>query len=116
MADLNTITLSGNLTKDPELRTVGKDSKSVARLRVASKIYGDRSLFIDVSVWDKLGEIVAEAYSKGSPIVLVGQLQSREYEKDGQNRVAYEITARDIKLPPKSKTDAAPDDDDDIIF
>lgn len=111
MADLNTITLSGNLTRDPELRTTAT-GKSVASLRVASKLFGDRSLFIDVAVWDKLAEIVVSAYSKGSPIVLVGQLQSREYEKDGQKRTAFEITARDIKLPPKAQTA----DDDDLPF
>lgn len=102
--DLNTVTLSGNLTRDPELRSTNS-GKSVVSLRIGNKRFGDRSNFVDVIAWDRLAEIVSDVYSKGDQIVFTGELQTREYEKDGQKRQAVEIVARDVKLPPKAPKD-----------
>jgi single-strand DNA-binding protein len=106
--DLNTVTLSGNLTRDPELRTTNS-GKSVVSLRIANNRFGDRTNFFDVTAWEKTAELVASIYSKGDPIIFTGEIQTREYEKDGQKRTATDVVARDVKLPPKGK--GAPADD-----
>ena len=104
MSDLNSVTLSGNLTRDPELRQTAS-GKSVVSLRIAFKTYPEKSNFIDVTAWEGLGELLAKVYSKGDPICLTGGLSTREYEKDGQKRTIVEVVARDVKLPPKPKDD-----------
>jgi single-strand DNA-binding protein len=113
--DLNTVTLSGNLTRDPELRSTAS-GKPVVSLRIGNKRFGDRSNFIDVVAWDKLAELVTDIYSKGDLIVFTGELQTREYtDKEGKQRSAFEIVARDVKLPPKNQGQSnAPDDE--ILF
>lgn len=106
--DLNSVTLSGNLTRDPELRETGS-GKAVASLRIGNKRFNDRSNFIDVIAWEKTAELIAQIYSKGDPIVFTGELQVREYQdKEGNNRQSFEVVVRDVKLPPKKK----PADDD----
>lgn len=109
--DLNTVALSGNLTRDPELRqtTGGKD---VVSLRVAAKTFGDKSVFVDVTAWEKLAVIMADAFKKGSKIALTGRLDYREWETtDGSKRNALSIVALDVVFPPRVTTDAADDID-----
>lgn len=109
--DLNSVTLSGNLTRDPELRSTGA-GKAVVSLRIGNKRFGDRSNFIDVIAWEKLAELIAKVYRKGDAIVFTGELQTREYEKDGQKRQGFEVVARDVKLPPKGDSQHTPATDD----
>lgn len=110
--DLNTVTLSGNLTRDPELRQTNS-GKSVVSLRIANNRFNDRTNWLDVSAWEKTAELIASIYSKGDKIVFIGEVQTREYEVEGSKRTAVEVVARDVLLPPKKDKPAA---DDDIQF
>lgn len=101
MADC-TITVIGNLTREPELRyTAG--SKAVASLGVAvsrryqvNNEWKEETSFFNVTAWGSLGENVAASLSKGSRVVITGRLDQRQYEKDGEKKYAYEIVADDI--------------------
>jgi single-strand DNA-binding protein len=112
MADLNSVTVSGNLTRDPELRSTASGA-NVASLRIGNKGYGDKSNFFDVVVWDSktfnLAEVVAQAFSKGDRIQLTGRLQWREWGDEGSKRQAVEIVAQDIVLPPKGQSASSND-------
>ncbi len=80
---LNKIIITGNLTKDPELRYTPKGD-AVVTLRLASnRKYKDRdeTCFVNVVVWGKRAENCAEHLKKGSPILVDGRLQSRSWEK-----------------------------------
>ena len=66
--DINTVTVSGNLTREPELRNLPNGGQSVCTLRIAhndrykdaSGNWADRASYFDVSVWGGLGEWMAE--------------------------------------------------------
>ena len=90
--NVNVVVITGNLTRDPELRsTVG--GTSVCKLRVAvnsrrkdgqSGEWVDKPNYFDVTVWGAQGENCATYLSKGRPVAVEGRLDWREWEaKDG---------------------------------
>ena len=97
---MNKIEISGRLTRDPELRRT-QSGKAVCNINVAVKrpFTKDDTDFIDVVLWEQRAEFVAKYFSKGSFIIIVGSLQSRDYEdKDGNKRRAWEIKADDAEF------------------
>lgn len=100
-----TIPLIGNVVADPELRYTNS-GKAVANLRVACNsrykndagewVDGD-STFLDVICWNN-AEAIADKVHKGSRVIVIGQLKQRSYEKDGQKRSVYEVTADEVAL------------------
>jgi single-strand DNA-binding protein len=101
-ANINRVVLSGRLTRDPELRSL-PSGMSVCSLRVAFNTrkkdpatgeWGEKGNFVDVTVWGRQGEIVAQYMTKGRAILIDGRLEWREFQdKDGNNRQAIEIVA-----------------------
>lgn len=99
------ITVSGNLTADPEVRFT-KSGTAVASLRVAASdrkrdAQGNWSdgdpCYLSVSVWKRMGENVAETLRKGDAVVINGRLRQSSYVKqDGTQVTAYEVEADDI--------------------
>jgi len=108
---MNKIIITGNLTKDPELRTSSSDLKvchfSVAVKRPYSK---DAVDFIDCTAFRQTAEFVNRYFMKGKPIMVEGRLQSRKWEKDGVKRTAWEIIAENIEFMggEKKQADTAP--------
>jgi len=105
MPDLNTVVITGNLTRDPELRQAG--STNVCRLRVAvndrvrdsaTGEWSDRPNYFDVTVWGAQGENCERHLSKGRGVAVDGRLRWREFETDGQKRQAVEIVAATVKF------------------
>ena len=99
------LTLVGNLTSDPELRTVGS-GVSVASFTVAStprtmnkqtdQWEDGEAMFVRCSVWREYGENVAQSLTKGMRVVVHGRLQVRSYEKDGQQRTSLEMQVDEV--------------------
>ena len=115
MASLNKVFLIGNLTRPPELRYTPSGT-AVADLRLAvNRNYttqgGDKreeTSFLTVVVWGKQAESCGEYLDKGSPILVEGRLQTREWEaKDGQKRTVVEVVAERVQFMARGKT-AAP--------
>lgn len=106
MASLNKVFLIGNLTRPPELRYTPSGT-AVSDLRLAvNRSYatqgGDRreeTCFLTVVVWGKQAEASAQYLDKGSPVLVEGRLQTREWEgKDGQRRNVVEIVAERLQF------------------
>jgi single-strand DNA-binding protein len=97
MADLNNMSFTGRLTRDPDLRETGS-GKSVANFRVAVNGFkDDDATFLDVAAWGALGESCAKYLGKGSRVAVSGRLSTREYDrKDGTEWLAVEVSARDV--------------------
>lgn len=104
--NLNTVTLSGGLTFDPELRALPSGT-SVCKLRLAytervkdgaTGEWSDRSNYIDIVVWAGMGEWCARELVKGAQVVIVGRLRWYDWEdKDtGKKRSATEIVCDSI--------------------
>lgn len=102
MAD-STVTIVGNLTRDPELRfTAG--GKGVASFGVAVNRrwqqggeWQEKVSFFNVTAWDTLGENIAASLTKGTRVIVTGRLEQREYEtQQGEKRNVVEIVADEI--------------------
>ena len=101
-ANINRVVLSGRLTRDPELRSL-PSGMSVCSLRVAFNTrkkdpstgeWGEKGNFVDVTVWGRQGEIVAQYMTKGRAILVDGRLEWREFQdQQGNTRQAIEIIA-----------------------
>lgn len=106
----NRVILIGRLTRDPELRYT-PNGKAVARIGLAvnGPFNGPdgrpQTVFVDVSAWNKLGEICANNLSKGRMIAVEGKLNVRTYEaKDGSGkRIAVEVVADTIRFLDRPK-------------
>lgn len=102
MAD-NSITLVGNLTKDPELRftTGGRGVASfglaVNRRYQVNGEWQDQTSYFNIVAWGQLGENAASSLTKGMRVVVSGRLEQREYQnREGEKRSTVEINADEI--------------------
>ena len=105
--NINRVILTGNLTRDPELRSL-PSGMSVCSLRVACNTrrknnstgeWEDKPNFFDVTVWGAQGENCARFLSKGRPVALDGRLEWREWEtQEGQKRQSVEIVADAVQF------------------
>jgi len=116
MASLNKVFLIGNLTRAPELRYT-PSGMAVADLRLAvNRRYQTQSgekregtCFLSVVMWGKQAESCSEYLDKGSPIMVEGRLQTRDWEtKDGQKRNVVEVVAERVQFMGRPKTAGAP--------
>jgi single-strand DNA-binding protein len=104
---VNSVTVVGNLGADPELRYTAS-GKAVCNFNVAvnerwregnSGEWKERTHWIRVDCWSQLAENVAESAEKGTRVVVIGKLQSREWETDeGEKRSALGINAEDVAI------------------
>ena len=107
MANVNRVVVSGNLTRDPELRQLA-GGNSVCKLRIAvntrkkdrdTNQWSDVPNYFDVTVWGAQGENVAKYLQKGSPLLIDGRLEWREWQaQDGTNRQSVEIIAENTQF------------------
>lgn len=106
MAAETVITVIGNLTADPELRTTGQGTQ-VAGFTIAStprnwnrqtNQYEDgAALFLRCSAWRDLATHCARSLSKGTRVIAQGRLQQRSYQaRDGSNRTVIELQVDEI--------------------
>lgn len=103
---LNTISISGRLTKDVELRRT-PNGKAVASFTLAvDRDKRDAGAdFINCVAWEGTAEFVNKYFSKGSPAIVVGRLQTRNYEdKNGNKRTATEVVASSVYFAGDKKT------------
>src|SRR5437667_1670795 len=114
MANLNKVFLMGNLTRAPELRYTPSGT-AVSDLRLAvNRSYttqgGERreeTCFLTVVVWGKQAESSAQYLDKGSPVLVEGRLQTRDWEtKDGQKRNVVEVVAERVQFMGRGKQPA----------
>ena len=105
MSNLNTVAISGNLTRDPELRHT-PNGYAVCNLGVAvnrtrkDKDSGERieeTSFFDVVVWGGFGELCARKLRKADLVSVEGRLEQRRWEaEDGTKRSKVEIVANQV--------------------
>jgi single-strand DNA-binding protein len=100
----NSITIVGNITRDPELRFT-PSGQANARLGVAvNRRWQDRNSgewqeatsFFDVICWRELAENVSESLKRGTRVVVTGRLEQRTWEQDGNKRSVVEIVADEV--------------------
>lgn len=102
MAD-NSVTLVGNLTRDPELRftTGGRGVASfglaVSRRYQVNGEWQEQTSYFNIVAWGQMGENAASTLTKGMRVIVSGRLEQREYQnREGEKRTAIEINADEI--------------------
>ncbi|WP_270203115.1 single-stranded DNA-binding protein [Bifidobacterium pseudocatenulatum] len=106
MAGETVITIVGNLTADPELRTTSAGAQ-VASFTIAStprtwnrstnQFEDGQALFMRCSAWRDLAEHCVQSLGKGMRVIAQGRLQQRSYQaQDGSNRTAIELQVDEI--------------------
>lgn len=115
----NQVTLMGNLTRDPELRTTPNGQNVCSFSLALNRSYKgqdgewkEMTDFVDIVAWGPLGERVAQYLSKGRPALVSGRLQSRSWEQDGQKRNKVEVVANDVTFLGSPGSGTAPTSDD----
>ncbi len=112
---MNKLTIIGNLTRDPETRTVGGDKTvcsftvAVNRRRSSQNSSQPEADFFRVSAWDKLGDNCQRFLAKGRKVAVVGPVSVSSYEaKDGGGtRFSLDVRAEDVEFLSSRQDDQA---------
>lgn len=125
---VNEITIQGRLGRDPELKHVGQKQTALCQFSLATQEnigQGEtRTHWIDVKVWGKLAEAIAEKLQKGDVVLVAGELTQETWtdKETGSERKRYVVRASNAWKPiwPKRRAekteDAEAGDDGDVEF
>jgi single-strand DNA-binding protein len=105
MASVNKVTLIGHLGKDPEQRDFD-EGKLVTFSLATSESWNnrtsgerqERTQWHQIAIWNEaLGEVAMKYLKKGSQAYVEGQLETRQWDKDGEKRYATEVVLRPFR-------------------
>jgi single-strand DNA-binding protein len=105
MSNGNTVTVIGNITRDPELRyTNSGQTRATFGLAVnrrwqnrQTNEWEEATSFFDIVCWGDLGENVSESLGKGARVIVTGRLEQRSWETDNnEKRSKVEIVADEV--------------------
>ena len=100
---MNSVTIIGNLTKDPELRSTN-DGVSVCGFTVAVNRPKTRTNqdpgadYFNVSAWRQKGEVCAKYLTKGSKVCVTGRISLRTWEKEDKHGASLEVAADEVEF------------------
>ena len=102
MPSVNVVVLAGHMTRTPELRYT-PNSKAVCDFGLAvNRSYkgGEEVVFVDIQMWGRRAEVLAERVGKGEPILVRGRLCLDQWEdkKSGRRRQRVYVTAEDFNF------------------
>jgi single-strand DNA-binding protein len=105
MANGNSVTLVGNVTRDPELRYTPSGAQNAQFGLAVNRRWQNRQTneweeavsFFDVICWRELAENVAESLTKGTRVIVTGRLEQRSWETEtGEKRSKIEVVADEV--------------------
>lgn len=103
---INNVTISGNLTRDPELRSTSSGT-AVLEFSVAvndrkknqqTGEWEDVPNYIDCTLWGARAQAVEKYLSKGTKVAVSGKFKQQRWTKDGQNRSKIEVSVDEIEF------------------
>lgn len=102
---INVVVMSGNLTRDCELRHTNGGTAILSfgvavndRMKDRDGSWVDRPNFVDVTVFGARAEALSRFLSKGAKVALSGKLRYSSWERDGQKRSKLEVIAEEIEF------------------
>ena len=120
---INRVTISGNLTRDAELRQT-QGGTSVLSITVAvndrrrnpqTNEWEDHANFVDCVLFGRRAEALAPKLRKGQKVAIEGKLRYSSWERDGQRRSKLEVMVDEVELM-SPKGQQAPVYDEDVPF
>ena len=109
MEDLNTIAVTGRVTRDSECRYTNGGTATLTvsiannRRRKVGNEWQDDTSFFDIQLWGKMAESLAPKLTKGTQISVQGTLRQEKWEQDGQSRTRVVIVADKVVLSSKGE-------------
>ena len=125
---MNKIILTGNLTKDPEIRYTNNGACYVKMGIAVNRPFSKEKEvdFFNLTAWQKTAEFCGRYLQKGSRVLVEGRLQISTYEKNGEKRFSTDVIIENIEFAggksdkkadePKDEWDGEPVNDDDMPF
>jgi single-strand DNA-binding protein len=101
----NSVTLVGNVTRDPELRFTASGQATASFGLAVNRVWNDRQTnekkeavsFFDIVCWREMAENASESLSKGARVVVTGRLEQRSWETpEGEKRSKIEVVADEV--------------------
>jgi len=109
---INKAMIFGNLTRDPELKSLPSGIQVCSFSVATNRVYKDRdgkkvesSDFHNIVLFARLAELAAQYLKKGSSVFIEGRLQTQSWEKEGVKQYRTEIVADNMQFGPR--TDAS---------
>ena len=105
---MNVLTITGHLGRDAEVRYTANQTP-VASFSVPMKSgFGDREQtdWVSCSFWGQRGESLAPHLLKGTLVAVSGELSTRKYQVDGQDRFSLDLNVKDVTLLSKKQEQA----------
>ena len=106
--NLNKVFLFGNLTRDPELKSLPSGTQvasfGLATNRRVKRDSGweDQPEFHNIVAFGKVAELVTQYMKKGSSLLVEGRIQTRSWEQEGQKKYRTEIIAETVQFGPRT--------------
>lgn len=124
---INRVNISGNLTRDPELRATTGGTQVLSfgmavndrRKNQQTGEWEDYPNFVDCTMFGSRAEKVSRYLTKGCKVAVEGKLRYSQWERDGQKRSKLEVIVEEIEFMSRQQAaDTAPSDayDEDIPF
>ncbi|HJV08105.1 MAG TPA: single-stranded DNA-binding protein [Acidimicrobiales bacterium] len=101
----NSVTLVGNVTRDPELRFTASGQATATFGLAVNRVWNDRQTnerkeavsFFDIVCWREMAENASESLTKGARVVVTGRLEQRSWETpEGDKRSKIEVVADEV--------------------
>ena len=113
MANINRVIVSGNLTRDAELRRTQSGNEILSwgmavndrRRNAQTGEWEDYANFLDVVLFGNRAGSLSGIMRKGMKVTVEGKLRWTQWERDGQKRSKVEIVADEVELPPRGAQD-----------
>lgn len=121
MRDINTVTLIGRMTKDPELKTTAT-GKHVCSFSIAVDTSWSKepiASFFNCTAWEATAKFICDYLRKGNRVAITGSLNQRAWETDGKKISVVEIDVKQImNLTPKQQvvTESVPKIDESQVI
>jgi len=101
---MSTLTIAGNLTRDPELRNVSGGRTVVSFSVAENRRWADKSgatqeavTYLDVTAWGPMAEHIATSLHTGDRVLVTGRLEQRSWEgSDGARHTKHELVATEV--------------------
>lgn len=106
-SDINFAVVSGNVVRDPELRSTAQGQSVMAFTVASNDEWGtqagtaSRTNFVACELFGRRADALSSIVRKGMPVTVSGRLRTDSWEKDGQRRTKTILAVGDVKLPPK---------------
>ena len=96
---MNKVILVGYVGKDPEIKDI--NNKKLAKFSLATSEWGGgekRTEWHNINAWGKTAEICSKYVRKGTLLAIIGRINTRTWERDGQRRYMTEIITDRVEL------------------